>query len=484
MISSTLKDVEFWMHLGVPSTVRKLKPIDVPFLSYSTYKPCIEANAFMHHLAVLRKLKASTLKTYASYLVHLIRFVENQPSLSRFSQLTDASFRLFIQNLTIETKPTGEPKRSSTEVAKIGEICIQFLQFVQQFHDLTHFIGREDACAISIIEKKHAIFIEGRKNKKEVITISHASLPKKGVVKKRHPVSQANALKIWDYLSKQKKDISHIKDPKLKRQAKRERYDKRYRDKAIYTTMEITGGRVQELHLLQYSDVVEARTTGSLRIDTLKKRHDDGNERYIPVDHLFHDQLDSYLDVRMRVMKKHGVTHNYLFINLNDGQPLSAETWKKYISGWGKELGIEGRVSPHLWRHSRFTNWMIDRILASREINSKDDFKKNVLHTMQFKKELQQFSGHTLISSLDIYLDLAWEQLHGYTKVYSAASLKTTVESVERRIEDIEFQMGRNELTAVQAMQSVKSLLSAFKKDIDTAIVNECKNELSVNNKN
>ncbi|MFV8387704.1 site-specific integrase, partial [Vibrio parahaemolyticus] len=212
MISSTLKDVEFWMHLGVPSTVRKLKPIDVPFLSYSTYKPCIEANAFMHHLAVLRKLKASTLKTYASYLVHLIRFVENQPSLSRFSQLTDASFRLFIQNLTIETKPTGEPKRSSTEVAKIGEICIQFLQFVQQFHDLTHFIGREDACAISIIEKKHAIFIEGRKNKKEVITISHASLPKKGVVKKRHPVSQANALKIWDYLSKQKKDISHIKD--------------------------------------------------------------------------------------------------------------------------------------------------------------------------------------------------------------------------------------------------------------------------------
>lgn len=473
MISSTLKNVEFWMHLGVPNEARKLKSTDVPFLSYSNYKPCMEANAFMHHLTVQRNLKASSLKTYASYIVHLIRFVENQPTLSRFSQLTDASFRLFIQNLTIETKPNGEPKRSTTEVAKIGETCIQFLQFVQQFHDLTHFIGQEEVCAISILEKKHSISIEGRKNKKEVITITHSSLPKKGAIKKRHPVSQADALKIWDYISTQKKDVSHIKDPKLKRKAKRERYDKRYRDKAIYTTMEITGGRVKELHLLQYSDIVDARTTGSLRIDTLKKRNDDINERYIPIDHLFHDQLDSYIDVRKRVMKKHGAKHDYLFINLNDGQPLNAETWKKYISNWGKELGIEGRVSPHLWRHARFTNWMIERILASKEINSKDDFKKNVLHTMQFKKELQQFSGHTLISSLDIYLDLAWEQLHGYTTIYSAASLKDTVKSVERRIEDIEGEIERGELTAIQALQSVKSLLSAFNKDIDNAIANE-----------
>ncbi|MBF4237315.1 site-specific integrase, partial [Vibrio anguillarum] len=94
------------------------------------------------------------------------------PLLSRFSQLTDASFRLFIQNLTVETKPNGEPQRTSTEVAKIGETCIRFLQFIQQFHDLNNFIGQKDVCAISIIEKRHSIFIEGRKNKKEVITIT------------------------------------------------------------------------------------------------------------------------------------------------------------------------------------------------------------------------------------------------------------------------------------------------------------------------
>lgn len=479
MISSTLKDVEFWRHIGVPSEARKLKAINVPFLSYPTYKPCVEANAFMYYLRCEKNLKASTLRTYAHHVVHLIRFIENQPTLSRFSQLADSSFRLFIQNLTYETKPNGESQRSLTEVAKIGETCIQFLQFFQSFHDFPHFIGqKEDACAISVIETKRSIKMEGRKDSKEATTITHASLPKKGTVKHRHPISQADALKIWEHISKQKKDFSRIKDPKSKRLARREQYDKRKRDIAIYVAMEELGGRVAELHMLQYSDLVESRTSGSIRIDTLKKPSDDNDERHIPVDHTFLHEIDSYIDVRKRVMKKFRVKHDFLFISLNDGHPLKETTWTKYIKSWADELEIKGKVSPHLWRHARFTNWMIDRILVSKEINSKDDFRKNVLHTMQFKKELQQFSGHSLISSLDIYLDLAWGQLHGYTKVYSAASLKSTVESVKRGIKGIEAQVERNELSAVQAIQSVMSLVSAFEKDIDNAIVNESKDEL------
>ncbi|MFS2262242.1 tyrosine-type recombinase/integrase [Vibrio vulnificus] len=473
MITNTLKNIEFWTHLGVPSIAQKQKPLDVPFLSYSNYKPCMEANAYMHHLAVQRNLKASTIRTYADKIVHLIRFIEKQPSLSRFSQLTDSSFTLFIQNLTLEEKPNGEPKRSPTEVAKIGETCIQFLDFVQTFHDLNNFIGQDDVNAISVFEKRFWRLIEGTKNKQEVITITHASLPRKGAIKSRHPVSQTDALKIWKFINSQRKNFSHIKNPKLKRLAKREEYDKRKRDKAIYVSMEMLGGRVDELHSLRYSDFIHARKTGSLRIKTSKKRHNEDDQRFLPVDHAFLAQITSYIDVRERVMKKFEVKHDYLFISLNDGQPFNAKSWTKYIKKWADDLGIKGRVSPHLWRHARFTNWMIDRILASKEINSKDDFRKNVLHTMQFKKELQQFSGHTLISSLDTYLDLAWEELHGYTKVYNAASLKTTVEQVEREIEVIEAQIERKELTAVQAIQNIKFILAAFKMDVNEAVTKE-----------
>ncbi|MCZ4293188.1 tyrosine-type recombinase/integrase [Vibrio sinaloensis] len=472
MISNTIKDVGFWTHLGVPSIAQRRRPLDIPFLSYSTYKPCLEANAYMHHLAVSRNLKASTLRTYADKIVHLIRFIETQPTLSRFTQLTDSSFTLFIQNLTLEEKPNGEPKRSPTEVAKVGEACIQFLAFVQDFHDLTHFIGEDESNGITVIQKKHTIRMEGTNKKKEVISISHPSLPKKGAIKTRHPVSSTDALKIWEFIKTQKRDISHIKDPKAKRLAKRERFDKRKRDVAIYTTMEMSGGRVGELHSIRFSDYEEARRTGKLRMHTSKKRNDEDNERYIPVDSVLLEYIAQYVEVRKRVMKKFNTKHDLLFVSLNDGQPFSQKSWTAYINSWGRKICIEGKLSPHLWRHARYTNWMVERILTSKEINSKDDFRKNVLHTQQFKKELQQFSGHTLMSSLDTYLDLAWEQLHGYKQVYSAASLTTTVEIMQNQMNYIEQRIDRKELTAAQALQDIKSIMSAFKKDLEASISN------------
>lgn len=472
MISNTIKDVKFWTHLGVPSIAQPRKPIDIPFLSYFNYKPCLEANAFIHHLAVSRNLKPTTIRTYADKIVHLIRFIEHQPTLSRFSQLTDSSFRLFVQNLTLEEKPNGEPRRSSTEVAKIGETCIQFLEFVSIFHDLNNFIGVDERNAITVIKKKHTIRIEGTTKTKDVFSTSHASLPKKGAIKTRHPVSKDDALKIWKYIKTQKKDFSYIKAPKAKRLAKREQYDKRKRDVAIYTAMEMIGGRVGELHSICFSSYLEARRTGKLRIHTSKKRDNEDNERYIPVDHILLEYIAQYAEVRKRIMKKFSVKHDFLFISLNDGQPFSKTSWTTYINSWGRELGLVGTVSPHLWRHARFTNWMTERILTSQEINSKDDFKKIVLHTQQFKKELQQFSGHKLISSLDIYLNLAWEQLHGYKEVYSAVSLKTAVDTMQEQMDYIEQRIGRKELSAVQALQDIKSAMSAFKIDVETSISN------------
>lgn len=472
MITNTIKDVEHWSHIGVFNELVLRKPIDTPFLSYENYTPCIEANAYMHKLA-LDKLKASSLKTYAKQIVHLIRFIEKQPLLSHFSQLTDNTFTLFINNLTMEDTLNGEPKRSPTEVAKIGEVCIKFLCFIQDFHDLSLFIGVDKANAITVIEKRYKVSIEGSNEKKEGTTLSHPSLPTKGAIKKRHPVSVSDALKVWEYIKGQKKDISRFTDPKARRVARREQYDKRLRDMAMYTAMEMLGGRVIELHSIRYSDYETARRTGKLRIMTAKKRNDEDNVRHLPVDYTFLAQISDYTAVRKRVMKKHEVGHDFLFINLNDGQSFSERSWSTYVNSWGRKLGVKRKISPHLWRHARFTEWLKQRILTSQEINSKDDFRKNVLHTKQFMQELQQFSGHTMISSLDIYLDLAWEDLHGYTKVYNAASLSTTVDQVQRQVDYIEERLARKEITATQAMHDVKKILSAFKQDVDESIESE-----------
>ncbi|PMM03566.1 hypothetical protein BCT63_13715 [Vibrio kanaloae] len=104
-------------------------------------------------------------------------------------------------------------------------------------------------------------------------------------------------------------------------------------------------------------------------------------------------------------------------------------------------------------------------------MNDKDDFRKHLLHTQTFKMQLQQWTGHTILSSLDTYIDLAFADIHGYTEVYNAVSLKSSVELAKRQIELLEEQIARKELTPTAALCEIKELLGAFQSDIDKSIV-------------
>jgi hypothetical protein len=85
--------------------------------------------------------------------------------------------------------------------------------------------------------------------------------------------------------------------------------------------------------------------------------------------------------------------------------------------------------------------------------------------------QLQQWTGHTILSSLDTYIDLAFADIHGYTEVYNAVSLKSSVELAKRQIELLEEQIARKELTSTAALVEIKILLEAFQSDIDKSII-------------
>ncbi len=239
---------------------------------------------------------------------------------------------------------------------------------------------------------------------------------------------------------------------------------------ALYTAMEQLGGRVSELHLIKITDYEEARRTGMLTLTTLKRK-DDNATRKIPVPHLLLSVIADYIKVRKKVMRKKKVQHDYLFISLKTGLRLSADSWTTYMNSWKKELGIEGELHPHLWRHAFITDKLKELILATKEVNDKDDFRKHLLHTQTFKMQLQQWTGHTILSSLDTYIDLAFADIHGYTEVYNAVSLKSSVELAKRQIELLEEQIARKELTPTAALCEIKELLGAFQSDIDKSIV-------------
>ncbi|MDE1357352.1 site-specific integrase [Vibrio aestuarianus] len=446
-----LEGFEQWSHLGFDGKLIFRKPLDIPFVTYSNHVPCYEANAYIHKL-IVRNLKSDTIRGYTHDIIHLVHFIEKQPLLSRFSQLTDVTFTLFIQSLQAERTPLGELKRSNNSVIKITHTCLDFLQFIQDFHDLSAFIGKDKGNSIQILEKPYKRKQEGYKGFIEGVKVTHTAVPTKDEIKKRHPVSEDDALRVWEFIKTQKSK------------------DKRRRDMALYTAMEQLGGRVSELHLIKMTDYEEARRTGMLTLTTLKRK-DDNTTRKIPVPHLLLSMIADYAKVRKKAMRQKKVQHDYLFISLTTGQPLSADSWTTYMNAWKKELGIKGELHPHLWRHAFITDKLKELILVSKEVNDKDDFRKHLLHTQTFKMQLQQWTGHTMLSSLDTYIDLAFADIHGYTEVYNAVSLKSSVELAKRQIELLEEQIARKELTSTAALVEIKVLLRAFQSDIDKSIV-------------
>ncbi|WP_332399591.1 site-specific integrase [Vibrio metschnikovii] len=451
MVVRKLKGFEQWSHIGFDGKLIFRKPLDIPFVTYSNHVPCYEANAYTQSL-VVRGLKSDTIRGYAHDIIHLVRFIEKQPMLSRFSQLTDATFTLFVQSLQAERTPLGELKRRNNSVIKIAHSCLDFLLFVQEFHDLNSFIGKDKGNSIKVLEKPYKRKQEGYKGFIEGVKVTHAAVPTKDEIKKLHPVSQANALRVWEFIKTQKNK------------------DKRKRDMALYTAMEQLGCRISELHSIKVTDYYEARRTGMLTLTTLKRK-DDNTTRKIPVPHLLLSVIADYIKVRKKAMRQKKVQHDYLFISLKTGQCLSADSWTTYMNLWKKDLGIKGELHPHLWRHAFITDKLKELILASKEVNDKDDFRKHLLHTQTFKMQLQQWTGHTQLSSLDTYIDLAFADIHGYTEVYNAVSLKSSVELAKRQIEFLEEQIARKELTFTAALVEIKILLEAFQLDIDKSII-------------
>lgn len=457
---SYLKDFERWdFYSPVEKKLKMVDASDTPFISYDNSVPCYEANMYMQKQLTAqrsRRIKGGTLKTYANQIYHLVRYCYNNKI--RFSQLTDARFTLFIQGLQGERDKYGELVRSNNHVRQIAHRCLDFLDFVQYCHDLDNFIGEGKENAIRIKYKKYQISIEGSKNKKEVKVLSHISIPTKDAVKRRLPVSDDSALKVWKHIQNQSNRV------------------KRMRDTVLYQCLEQLGGRISEIHLITVRDIENSINSGKnphLVLTTLKRK--DGNERRnLPVTQAFLSCVMQYIKKGRRKVIKNTIgkanDHDYLFVSLTTGKPLQSDSTTHAMNTWKKEAGVEGEFHPHLFRHAFITNKLKEIILQHKEITSADKFREHLLHTERFKMQLKQWTGHTHLYSLDIYINLVFADLSSYSKVYSAVLLNDSVKVMKQQIEQLKRQLKSKSITLTEGVHVFDESLEAFESDIESAL--------------
>ncbi len=118
----------------------------------------------------------------------------------------------------------------------------------------------------------------------------------------------------------------------------------------------------------------------------VKVRGKGGKERIVPFNESTKKSLLRYLEIRTQRFQKSG---DQVFLN-QQGRPLTPRGIRKILEDIIRELQMEKRVSPHVFRHS---------------------FATHLLAGQAELRIVQEALGHSSLSTTQIYTHLDWERM-------------------------------------------------------------------------
>jgi len=127
------------------------------------------------------------------------------------------------------------------------------------------------------------------------------------------------------------------------------------RDVALLELLYSTGGRVSEIIGINVNDLAKVDSDNEV-IQTIKLRGKGAKERIVPIGSFALTALDNYLvRVRPSLVAKSAKSESALFLNSRGGRLSRQSAWNIVLEA-AKASGLEGEVSPHVFRHSYATH--------------------------------------------------------------------------------------------------------------------------------
>lgn len=158
------------------------------------------------------------------------------------------------------------------------------------------------------------------------------------------------------------------------------------RDAAMVELLYATGLRVSELMSLRLRDI-------NLEAGYLRCVGKGSKERLVPMGRQASQKLRAYLEGGRPGIASGGGAHPSLFLN-SRGRGLSRQGFWKILKRYGRTVGLRGKLSPHVLRHS-FATHLLERGADLRSV--------------------QMMLGHADISTTQIYTHINRERLR---KIY------------------------------------------------------------------
>lgn len=233
--------------------------------------------------------------------------------------------------------------------------------------------------------------------------------------------------------------------------------------------LEVTGGRRGEIASLTVNSVMTAKTMKNpmLELITLKRRTP--HSRKIPIPSPDLDMLISFIEKQryhsLRKTLGSRSDHGYVFVSETNGYPIKAQTLSQEIYLLAKTAGIDEKAHAHMFRH-RFITKLFVALIEQHNFENVDNFRRALLDTESMKQKIQQWTGHTNPASLEIYINLAFEEVSNFKKTYDTISLHRVVVSVRNRIAIIRDEINSG-IATLDIMAQLEQLLDTFECELE-----------------
>lgn len=382
---------------AVRGEVKLREANNLPFICWPNGVPCLAANAYMMYLYkrnLSRNNNGGTLRQFAKDISHLIRYCFDNSI--DFIQMNDDRFTALIAKLRSEKDPLNPMARirDSNTLNAIGRKCIDFLDFIGRLNGDDRFV----IDTVNAQQKKYQIRTKNSKSGRiEKFGWYHESFDTPSPRNRRSAISKQSIAGLYDA-------IPLLSSTSLDQQSKR--FIDRRRT-VMLRLLEMTGARIEEVARIQIKDIEEAieQNDPKLQLTTLKKKRRE--HRFVPVLHQDLAVLKVYARVNRHMVIKRTIgtakDHGSMFISEVTGKPLSSKYMSNEVGLLRRTAGITSQACAHMFRN-RFITKLFVRLINQYEFDNKDDFRRVLLDANTLKQQVQQYTGHGNVDSLDTYI--------------------------------------------------------------------------------
>lgn len=398
-----------------------------PFFSFNNGTPCLALNSYIQSNEII-KLSYATLLKISYSLTHIISFCEkNKIKLYNFSENDLIAFSHTLQN----------KERTNRTVIFILINTLKFFNYLGNT-----FLDIKNYC----IDILHCSYKKQKSNSNSLDSLYHICFPTKEIAKSRSPISSKNIEKMYDAVDK-------ISDSSFVRK----------RNRVILKLLEVTGARVGEIALLKIEDIYNIfnMEKPTLKIRTLKRRGDIVDYRYIPVNKVDFNEVETYIKIyRNKIIKKTVGKSNdegFLLINEKTGESILAITITNEIAKIRNAAGIKEKACAHMFRHRFITNLFIN-LIKQYDIQNKDQFRNNLMDLENLKVYVQQATGHKNLSSLDDYIDIAKSELTNMKEVIQIVLDNQKIDTIKKEKNKLLNMLKKNEISTEQYIFEIEKI--------------------------